>query len=143
MSFQFWRRWLMGVTGGVIVYGLSLILLPGVARGLFNGLFFSSPEMAHLFIEETNIYTVFAHSILGAVLVGWMLTFMCILLWSFRPGNRDAWNTLVVSVVGWYIIDTGYSLYAGVMAHAVFNTAFLVLFAVPLAATYRYVRTDG
>lgn len=143
MTFQFWKRWLMAVTSGVIVYGLSLILLPDMARNVFNGLFFSSPETAHLFTEETNVYTVFAHSILGAVLVGWMLTFMCLLTWSFRPDNRPAWNTLAVSVIGWFVIDTGYSLYAGVIAHVLFNCAFLVLFAVPLAATYRHFHTSS
>lgn len=140
MTFQFWRRWLMLVTIGVMVYGLSLIVFPGAARDLFNALFFSSSETAHLFIEENNVYTVFAHSILGAVLVGWMLTFMCVLIWSFQPGNRHAWNTLAVSVIGWFVIDTGYSIYAGVIAHALFNCAFLVLFALPLAMTLKKIR---
>lgn len=137
MTFQFWKRWLMAVTAGVMFYGLGLILFPGAARDLFNALFFTSPQTAHLFIEETNVYTAFAHSILGAVLVGWMLTFMCILMWSFQPGNRHAWNTLAVSILGWFVIDTGYSIYAGVIAHALFNCVFLVLFALPLAGTYQ------
>jgi hypothetical protein len=62
---------------------------------------------------------------------------MAIVVGSLRPGAGAAWKTLALSITLWFIIDSGYSLATGVAAHALFNVGFLILFAVPLAATYQ------
>ena len=140
MSFQFWRRWLIVVTGGVIVYGFSFILLPDLTQSLFNIIFFSSADASRLFSEDANAYIAFAHGVLGAVMIGWMVALLPILAGPFKQGQRSAWNAIGFSVLVWYVVDTAFSLYSGVPANALFNTAFLVLFAIPLAATYRHFR---
>lgn len=45
MSIQFWRRWLISITGGVMVYGLCLIFFPRMMHRLFNTLFFASENI--------------------------------------------------------------------------------------------------
>jgi hypothetical protein len=37
----------------------------------------------------------------------------------------------------WYVLDTGFSLFYGVNFNALFNTALLILFAIPLAFTHK------
>jgi hypothetical protein len=143
MSFQFWRRWLIVVTGGVLIYGFSLIVLPNVAKSFFSTMMFSSPDAMGVFDEAANDYITFVHSVLGAVLIGWMLTVLYIVIGSFQPGQRHTWNTLAAAIGTWYIIDSGYSLYSGAVAHAIFNTLFLLLFVIPLAATYGYFRAEA
>ena len=51
--------------------------------------------------------------------------------------SREGWFTITVSVLAWFIPDTAFSLWSGFWQNAVFNTVFVVLFAIPLAATYR------
>lgn len=134
MSFQFWQRWLIVVTGGVILYGFGLIFLPHLMHTLFNTLFFSSSDSIRDFADESHNFIPFVYGVLGAVIIGWMVTLMSILLTAFH--QPFAWRTLTLSIGLWYLIDTGFSLYLGSVAHAVFNTVFLGLFAVPLAALY-------
>jgi hypothetical protein len=138
MSIQFWQRWLIVVTGGVILYGFSLILLPDVMQNLFNTLFFSAPGATYS--ADAQAYITLAQGVLGAVVIGWMLMVMSILVGAFRRGERSAWNTLALSLLCWFVIDTGFSLAVGNVAHALFNLLFLVMFAIPLAATYRQFR---
>lgn len=140
MSFQFWQRWLMAVTGGVMVYSAALILLPTVMQGLFNTLFFASSDLAGQFSDAANAYITFVYGVLGAVIIGWMVTFMSLLISAFQYAQRSTWRTLLLSVVIWYLIDSGFSLSVGNPAHALFNTAFLILFAIPLAATYQHLQ---
>lgn len=140
MSFQFWRRWLIVATCGVIVYGFSFILFPDLTQSLFNIIFFGSADASQSFSNEANAYIAFAHGVLGAVMIGWMVALLPILLGPFGQGQRSAWNAIAFSLIEWYGIDTVFSLHSGVPANALFNTALLVLFAIPLAATYGYFR---
>lgn len=142
MSFQFWRRWLIVVTGGVIVYGFSLIVLPHTMHTFFNALFFSSSDAIHAIAEETPEFIALVYGVLGAVIIGWMTALMSLLMGAFQQGQRSAWNTLTLSVALWYALDTGFSLYLGSVAHALFNTIFFVMFALPLGATYRQFYGD-
>lgn len=139
MSFQFWRRWLILVTGGVILYALILIFLPEPMKNLFEQLFFSheSPIAAN---QGARSSATFVYGVLGAVLIGWMTTLLLLLIGPFQRPQRDIWNTLTVSIIVWYVIDSGFSVVIGIVSHALFNTGFLILFAIPLAATYRYAR---
>lgn len=140
MSIKFWQRWLIVVTGGVIVYGLMLILLPQTTHTLFNTLFFASSESIRRIGTDSSHYVALVYGVLGAVIIGWMVTIMALLISSFPTQPRNTWNIITLSVVTWYIIDSGFSLVIGSLAHVLFNTGFFVLFAVPLIALYGHLR---
>lgn len=141
MSLRFWQRWLLVVAGGVMIYSSALIVLPDIMRNLFNTLFFAAPNA--VFSEDAMAYIRLVQGVLGAVLIGWMLTIVSILISSFKRGERSAWYTIAVPVVVWFVVDTGFSLYSGVPAHALFNIPFLILFAIPLAATFKTFHARG
>ncbi len=133
----------MVVTGGVMIYSAALILLPTVMQQLFDTLFFASPDLAAQFGAEANAYIRFVYGVLGAVIIGWMVTFMSLLVGAFQYPQRSTWRTLTLSVVVWFVVDSGFSVAIGVMPHAIFNIGFLILFAIPLAATYRQLRDSS
>jgi hypothetical protein len=134
MSDQFWWRWLVAVTGGVMVFSLSLILLPQTIQSIFNPFFFPPSTR---FDADASRYINFLYALLGAVMIGWMVTVLFVLMGAFRRGERAAWNAVTLSIVTWYLIDSSVSILSGFAANAVLNTVFLALFIIPLAATYR------
>ena len=132
MTFQFWWRWLMVVTGGVIVYSLGLMFLPTTMHQAFNTLFYGASDAN----GDLTDYISLIYGVLGAVIIGWMVMLMSILMTAFRRGEREAWQTIVLSMVIWFVVDSGFSIYIGVIEHAIFNVIFMILFAIPLGATY-------
>lgn len=38
----FWRRWLVIVTCGVLVFGISMVIFPGTTQAVFNYVYLSS-----------------------------------------------------------------------------------------------------
>lgn len=132
---RFWWRWLIAVTIGVMLFGLVMIAAPSLTRQLFSSLVFSSSGHIAAFGDAAVSYIVFVHGVLGAVMFGWGVALLCILLGPFRRGSREAWLTLVVSLAAWLIPDTTLSLWSGFWQNAVLNVVLAVLFAVPLAAT--------
>ncbi len=134
---RFWWRWLMLMVGGVLLFSLSLILVPDTMQDFFNGLFFSSSGAQATFSAQAFHYINFVYGLLGAVMLGWMVMIWRVVMGPFRRGEREAWNTLALSIMIWFVVDSSFSLVMGFPANAVFNTLIFLLFAAPLAATYK------
>ena len=136
----FWWRWLVAVSIGVLLFGLSMVVAPTFTRQLFGLLVFSSSEAIGAFGESAVSYIILLHGVLGSVMFGWGVILLFVLVGPFRRGSREAWFTVAVSLVAWFIPDTTLSLWLGFWQNALLNTGLFLLFAVPLAATYSFCR---
>lgn len=140
-NFNFWWRWLVGVDIGVMLFGLTLVLFPSLARQAFSLMVFSDPSVIDAFSFEAANYITLSHGVMGSVMFGWGAAMMFTLFSQFREGVRVGWLNLAVSVGLWYLPDTYLSLQTGFWQNAILNTVFVILFAIPLAATYRMFQT--
>lgn len=132
----FWFRWLVAATVGVMVFGASMMLAPGLIRAAFGLLVYGSPGALDAFGPDAAAYISFAHGIIGAVMVGWGVALLFVILGPFRRGSREAWLTVAVSLAAWFVPDTIFSVWTGFWPNAILNTSLAVLFLIPLAATY-------
>jgi hypothetical protein len=135
-----WIVWLLAVSVGVSLFGLALVVAPTLARQGFSLLVYANPARLGSFGEEAARYISLAHAVLGGVMVGWGLGLAVVVRGLLASGSRLGWRLITISVGAWFIPDTAYSLWSGFWQNAVLNLVFLVLFAVPLAATYRHCR---
>lgn len=138
--FAFWLRWLVVVTLGLMAFSLSMVLAPGLTRQIFGLLIYASPEGINAFGGAAVAYISLTHAVLGAVMLGWGAAMLCLVLGPLARRSFEAWLTLAVSLTAWFVPDTSYSLWSGFWQNAVFNCVFVLLFAIPLAATYRTCR---
>lgn len=134
---RMWWLWLIVVSAGVAFFGLVMVVAPEFTRTFFGLLIFASSDAIDNFGGPAVAYISLTHGVLGTVMLGWGVVFLFVLLGPFRRGSREAWFTIAVSLTAWYVTDTIFSLWSGFWPNAVLNTVFAVLFAVPLAATYR------
>ncbi|MHB1325267.1 MAG: hypothetical protein ACYDGS_02040 [Thermoleophilia bacterium] len=135
--FLFWWRWLVAATCVVFLFGLSLVVLPGLTQKAFNMLYFSSTKGNTAFGEAAVDYITFVCAVLGAVICGWAVTLLYAIRGPFRRGLLEGWRMVAVSMIAWFIPDTAFSMYSGFWQNAVLNAVFVVMFAIPLAATYK------
>jgi hypothetical protein len=132
----FWWRWLLVVIIGVMLFSAAMILLPDTMQAFFNALVFPTTDTTQIFSPEAVNYIKFVYGFLGAVMIGWMVALLFIVFGTFRRGEREGWYAVLVSIVTWYVLDCGWSLYTGFHINVLLNSGFLVLFIIPLAATY-------
>lgn len=125
------------VAVGVMVFGLVLVVAPGFARQGFSLLVYGDPQRIATFGAEAAQYIALVHAVLGAVMFGWGLALLLVVRGPFARGAREGWQIIAVSVAAWFVPDTAFSILSGFWQNAVLNFVFMVLFAVPLAATYR------
>lgn len=125
---------------GILLLGISMVLAPGSNHQLLGLLLFASPDAITAFEAPAVSYITLVHGVLGAVLFGWGVALLFVLLGPFRRGAREGWLTFAVSIVAWFVPDTAFSLWTGFWQNAVLNGVLALAFAIPLAATYRVTR---
>ena len=78
---------------------------------------------------------------MGAVIMGWMIVIFYQLRGNFQRGEKEAWNTITLSLVVWYVFDSAFSWYMGFTENVILNTVFFALFIIPLMASRKYFRS--
>lgn len=138
---SFWTLWLLAASAGVVVFGLALVLAPGLARRAFGLLLYGDAGRVATFGPEAVAYVSLAHGVLGAVMIGWGAALVLVVRGPFARGEREGWRIVVLSLAAWFVPDTAFSLASGSWPNAALNAALALLFVVPLAATRRDFRS--
>ncbi|WP_424359699.1 hypothetical protein [Methanocella sp. MCL-LM] len=138
VSFSFWQKWLLAVSGIIIFFGLVIALLSWspvfvVFNTLVNGTFWpgTGPD------ESIQRFTLWAYGMLGATMAGWGLTLAFIVNGPF--GKKEKWSrdAIAAGVVLWFVIDTFMSVYTGAYFNVGVNVLVLVLAGLPLLMTLK------
>ena len=134
----FWSRLMQAAAVVVLALSALLLLAPAMGAAFFNLVYFSSMTSPVAAPAVVQGYIHFANGIIGAVLVGWMLTIIVIARGPFLAGERFAWNGIAWPLAGWYLIDTAFSLAHGVWGNVLLNTGTALMFGVPLLGSRRH-----
>ena len=134
---QFWTRWLQVVTLAVMGFGLILVLFPQLTRAGFSLLVYGDPARIASFDPKAVEYISLVHAVLGAVMVGWGTALLLVVRGPFARGAMEGWHIVAVSVAVWFVPDTLFSWWSGFWQNAVLNLVFVILFTIPLAASYK------
>ena len=85
----FWFRWLLVVIVGVMLFGISMILSPDLIRQFFSLLFYASVNgIESQFGTAAVSYITLIHGVLGAVMLGWGVSLLLVLLGPFQRGSQ-------------------------------------------------------
>lgn len=139
-NLNFWWRWLVAADIIVIVFGAAQALLPDLIRQGFSLLVFGSASYVDTFPQDAIRYITLTHAVMGSAMIGWGVSMMYTLLTQFRNGEWTGWVSIAIAMTLWFIPDTAMSILTGFWQNAVLNVGFILLFVIPLAATYRTFR---
>jgi hypothetical protein len=131
----FWTRVLLCAIAAVLLFGMMMMLLPTETQRLFNVVAIGTPSYPASIPPVAQPYIVFVYRMLGAVMIGWMLALLAIVIGPFQRGEAWAWWAISLSLGGWFAIDTTASLLTCFPGNALLNLGFGLAFAVPLAAS--------
>jgi hypothetical protein len=131
-----WRTWLNLWAGAVVVFG---IVLAG------GGLDATDQPVGLLLTllgggggaPEWTAHLRFGVALMGAVTIGWGITFSAAFMAAHRLGDAAApiWRMITVAVAMWFLIDGALSIATGFALNVVPNTALLIAYLVPVLAT--------
>jgi hypothetical protein len=118
---------------GTLLFGAALMALPQFTQQGFGLLMFNDAQRIQRFGPDAVAYITLVHGVLGAVMVGWALALLGVVVWLWGLAPALAWRVVLLSVVGWFVVDTSFSLLVGAWQNALLNLAFVALYAVGLA----------
>jgi len=138
MALHFWSRLVQGAAAVVLALSAVLMLAPPLGETFFHLVYFQQPASPVPVPAEIQGYLRFANGIIGAVMAGWMMAVIVLARGPFRAGERFAWNAIAWPLLGWYLIDTTFSIAHGVWGNVLLNTGTALMFGVPLLASRRH-----
>ena len=137
-----WDQVLILLVFGVGAYVLGLVFAGEfIGDQLFDRLGFG-PSDGGITGGVGRDYARFIYGVLGAVIVGWMITIGAIAMGHLRRREVWSWWALVTALVIWFVLDTGISSLLGFAGHAWFNVAFAVALPGPLVMIRRDLGTS-
>jgi hypothetical protein len=133
-----WWGGLVAAFGLTALTSLAYVLFPdAMLERVLIGTFLGSPDALAAHGEEAMRFIGFLSGISSGVSLAWMAVLTFVVLGPFRRGERWAWMAVATSVVIWFVVDSGRSIGTGFPSNAMFNVVWLVMYGVPLVATYR------
>jgi hypothetical protein len=141
--FIFWQRWLLTVSILIVIFGLVLAVASGTSlidplNRMVDPVFWGSQTVP----PQAAAFRGWTYAVMGAVMAGWGVFLASVAGIPFRRRERWARNCMVLGILFWYVLDTGFSLQAGVMFNAAVNTVLLAFIAFPLIFTRREFASD-
>jgi hypothetical protein len=136
-SFIFWYRWLYAACLFIIAFGICMVALPSLTCQLFSLILYGTPDVLVQLESSTQTYIMLIHAIAGAIMISWGISLIFILRYLFKTTQKIGWLAIFCVVIAWYIPDTSLSLIYGFWQNAILNSTLLILFVIPLVATYR------
>jgi len=137
-ALHFWSRPIQMAAAVVLVLSAVLMLAPSLGEAFFYLVYFQQPTSPVAMPPEIQGYLRFANGIIGAVMAGWMMVIIMLARGPFRAGERFAWNAIAWPLLGWYVIDTTFSIAHGVWGNVLLNTGTALMFGLPLLASRRH-----
>lgn len=131
----FWRQWMTGWCGAVVLFGVVLVAaaLPGMEAMLLTllGIMGDAPATVDPALR-------FAWSLMGALSIGWGLTLLAVVRaidGLSAAAAAPVWRLTTVSVLAWYVVDSTLSVTSGFALNAGSNTLLLVGYLLPVLLT--------
>jgi hypothetical protein len=135
-NFRFWQRWLSLISWIVLIFGVGMALLN---RTPLFALFDSQVNPAFWDYNPLPVgvddFQGWIYGIFGATMAGWGVFLVYMARYPFQMRERWAWNCILQGLLLWYLLDTGISVYFGVVFNAILNTIILILLLLPLFIT--------
>lgn len=138
LSFDFWFKWLLGVSILNILIGLLIAFTPdnfifsyyteAIIETFFSGNI--TGEVQHL--------RTFLFGIIGGTISGYFLMQTFVVWIPFYRKELWAWHAILWAIVLWFVVDSSLSIYHGAYFNILMiNIWSLLLTLIPLIMTYK------
>lgn len=140
-KFNFYVKWLYILSITIIVFGIALAVFKNsLLSPLINDVLGSAFWTTQIADEGTIKFKNLTWSLFGAMMTCWGFLLFGIVNNSFRKQEKWAWNSILISSLGWFAIDELFSIYYQVWVNAIGNIPLFIAIIFPLIMTKREMK---
>ena len=132
---KIWKSWLNVWVAGVVIFGL--VLAGGGLDATDQPVEFLLTLLGGGAPLAWTDHLRFSVALMGAVTIGWGVTFAAAFDAAHRLGDAAApvWRMITVAVAVWFVIDGALSIATGFALNVAPNTVLLIGYLLPVLAT--------
>jgi uncharacterized BrkB/YihY/UPF0761 family membrane protein len=139
-KFDFYIKWLLFVSIAIALFGICIALFKnGFLSPIMNDLFNPAFWPNNVIDEGTIRFKNLTWCLFGSMMTMWGIMLFGIVKNALIKKEMWAWNSIFYSTCAWFVIDEGFSLYYHVWINAAANIPFLILIAIPLVMTRKFM----
>ena len=127
-----WEVLLQATLAGLTGMGLLLLLAPSIGEKFFYLVYYGALQPPEPFSDEAHRYIRFAHGVLGAMMLGWMVLIHRLARISPNGPAASNWSLIRISIGTWFVIDTTFSIVHGIYGNVLLNLTCAIGILVPL-----------
>ncbi len=139
-TLNFWGWWIIIAVDFTVIVGMIMALSPDFLHDLMISTYYESLFGSNTYETLSAVerdFQSWAYGLIGAIMAGWLIVIGFIAYYAFRRGERWAWWAIVVSMVVWFVLDSYASIAFGMSINMIFNIVSVIVFGIPIIATYR------
>ena len=125
--------WLIIISILIIIAGLIFAFIAPYFMVFIQDIFyqsFSNNSIVSVNINDKN-HINWIYGVLGGTLAGWGVMIFFLSLNLLKGNNKSIWNSILLSVIVWFIIDTIITIKYGVIINLLLNICILLSIIVP------------
>jgi hypothetical protein len=136
---KLYTYWLILVSSVIIIAGLVIAIIAPYVMPSIQDLFYRSfneqPIESISAYDKNHINWIYA--VLGGTLVGWGLMMLRLSTRLLQNNDQAIWNTILICVLAWFVIDTTISIKYMVIPNLILNVAILAAILIPYIGNTR------
>ncbi len=136
-SFLFWQKWLVivnciGILAGFLFPFISTVdfIAAGYNQALAE-VFFGVKALSN----ELVVYNQWVWAMLGAVIMGWGVCMLLIVLFPFKKHEKWAWWCIGISLIVTFMVDICFSIYFNFNTEIIIALSWFLPSIIPIIAT--------
>ena len=118
-------------------FGVALIVAPREMQPLFSLLYFGSTQRVSAFGPDAIDYLAFKDGVIGSLCLGWGAMLLFVVRGPFARGEAQGWRLVAAPIGIWFAAEALSTILSGFSSNFLLIAVFALVFAVPLAATWR------
>lgn len=125
--------WLIVVSIAVIITGIIFALIAPYYIQTIQDIFyhsFNDQSIKTISIIDKN-HINWIYGVLGGTLAGWGMMILCMAVNLLIDNNKAIWNTILFSVITWFVIDTVITIKFMVIPNLLLNITILLAVIIP------------
>lgn len=121
-SFSFWHKWLLGLSGLIILFGVGMALTSGTSLfNLFHNqvapVFWGRPRPTPPCAASSSEWV---YAVLGATMLGWGMFLAFMVFYAFKKREPWSWVCISLGLGLWFMLDTAVSAWCRVTLNVLF-----------------------
>jgi len=140
---KFFIYWIISVSIAVAIAGIIFAFIAPYFIQFVQDIFYQSfsEQSIQSITESDKDHIDWIYGVLGGTLAGWGMMLLLLSINLLKENNKFIWNTILISVLTWFVIDTIITVKYSVVPNLILNITILIAVIIPYVGNSKVTKS--